>query len=257
MQAIYLAVFVLHVAASALGLAAMFPPLFAKKGGHVHARSGWVFTYGMLGSALTGAVLALAWTLAPHIFRPAEAPEVARVNGVFLGLIGALTGNAVIQAHRALERKRAPGPQVNLRHLGSIGFLIAMAIAGVVVGGSAGHRLSLIFGVGSLALAARDLAFALRPLPHKGAHLYQHIQSMGTACIAAVTAFFVLGGRRLVDVSSFGGPAWLMWVLPGVVLGPLFTQWTRQYRRKFAPKPARPARVSAQGQPCADGEAAR
>jgi hypothetical protein len=252
MQALYLAVFVLHVAASALGLVAMFPPLFAQKGGRLHARAGWLFSFGMLISGVTGAVLAVAWVAAPEQFRPSETPEVARVHGVFLALIGTITGSAVIQAHRALERKRAPGPQVNLRHLASPSMLIAMAIVALVVGGRAGHVLSLVFGVLALALATRDIVFARRPLPHKGAHLYHHIQSMGTACIAAVTAFFVLGGRRLVDVESFGGPAWLMWGLPGVVLGTVFGYWTRHYRRKFANRAPHAAPPST-----AQGEAAR
>jgi hypothetical protein len=36
-----------HVLGGGLGLASMFVPLVAKKGGRLHARAGWVFVAGM------------------------------------------------------------------------------------------------------------------------------------------------------------------------------------------------------------------
>ena len=225
-----------HVVASMLGLLAMLPPLLARKGGRAHTLAGAVFVRAMLVSAVTGALLAAAWVVAPETFRASQAPTAARLSGLFLILIGALTGNAVVQAQRAIERKRAPAPQVNLRHLGSIVPLVTVGLTALVVGARHGHLLSLIFGPLALLVALGDLAFVLRPLPHPRAYLYQHIRAMGTASISAVTAFTVLGGRRLFGADIFGGNTWLLWVLPGMLLGPLFARWVRVYKRRFEGK---------------------
>jgi hypothetical protein len=233
MRTLYGIDYVIHVLASCLGLLAMLPPLLARKGGRIHTRAGAVFVYAMATSALTGALLAAAWVSAPATFRPSETPAAARLSGLFLMLIGALTGNAVVQGQLAIARKRAPGPQVSLRSLGTIVLLIAVGLTALVVGGGRGHVLSLIFGPLALLVSVGDLAFALRPLPHPRAYLYQHIRAMGTACISAVTAFTVLGARRLFGGDIFAGNAWISWVLPGVLLGPVFVRWLRIYQRKF------------------------
>lgn len=239
METLYAIALVTHVLASAVGLIALLPPLFAKKGGRIHGTVGRVFVRGMLISSLTGAVLAVSWMVAPATFRASEAPAAARVSGSFLLLIGVLTGHAVLMAMHALERKRAPAPQANLRNLASTIALIVTALASLVIGCASGRWLSVGFGALSLFVAAGDLAFACRPLSHPRAYLYQHIRSMGTASISAVTAFAVIGGRRFLGEDVLGDQAWLMWVLPGLVLGPLFAYWVRVYKRKFEGAPAR------------------
>ena len=255
METLYAIVLFTHVLASAVGLIALLPPLVAKKGGRIHGTVGRVFVRGMLISSLTGIALAASWMVAPAIFRTTEAPAAARVSGSFLLLIGVLTGNAVLTAMRALDRKRAPAPQVDLRNVGSIGALIVTALASLAVGYASGRWLSVWFGALSLFVAAGDLAFACRPLSHPRAYLYQHIRAMGTASISAVTAFAVIGGRRFFGEQVLGDQAWLMWVLPGLVLGPLFARWVRVYKRKFEGTPARRALGAATPVPPAAHEA--
>ncbi|MET0342226.1 MAG: hypothetical protein ABW252_14575 [Polyangiales bacterium] len=249
MQTLYTVVLVAHVLASTVGLLSLLPPLVATKGGRVHARAGRIFVRSMMVSALTGAALAVSWMVAPALFRSHEAPANARVGGAFLLLIGTLTGNAVLTAMRALDRKRAPAPQANPRTLGSVVALALVALGSLVAGIAHGHVLSLLFGALSLFVAAGDLAFACRPLSHPRAYLYQHIRSMGTASISAVTAFAVIGGRRLLGDQVLGDQAWVLWVLPGLLLGPLFARWVRVYKRKFEGAPTRALAASKQARP--------
>jgi uncharacterized membrane protein len=245
METTYRVVLAIHVAAGVLGLLAMLPPLLAKKGARLHRRVGWVFVAGMGTVSLSGTFLAAQWLLSPALFRPGVSAAQARVDAIFLLSIAALTSNAIIQAVTALRRKRHPAPRHDKLVLAALGVLVSSGLLAIVVGAMAQHTLSIVFGAGSLALATQDARFTLRPLASRHAYLYQHINAIGTACISAVTAFLVLGGQRLFPFESFGSSAWLFWIGPGAVGGPLFQLWIVHYRRKLEGQPAAPERAAA------------
>ena len=164
MQTVYRFVLALHVLGGAAGLLSLLFPLIAKKGARLHKASGWVFTAGMGLSASTGIALAGSWLLAPAIFQPEVSPPQARLDGTFLLLIGALTGNALIQAISAVRRKRESArPGAFTRS--SLALLALVALASVVLGLLYDHVLSIVFGLGSLALVRQDVLFTFRPLP--------------------------------------------------------------------------------------------
>ncbi len=242
MQTIYRLVLALHVIGGAVGLVSMLLPLVAKKGARLHRVTGWVFTGGMALSAVTGIAMATAWATAPATFLPLSTPLEARLDGLFLGLIGVLTGNALVQAIAAVRRKHAharPGALVRW----SLAVLLLTSLSSLVLGLLCDKTLPMIFGAGSLMLAFQDLRFTLRPLPTPMAWWYQHMNAMGTACISAVTAFLVLGARRWFSHEVLGGNAWLLWVAPAFVLVPLFQGWIAWYQRKFESRPRKPAPV--------------
>jgi uncharacterized membrane protein len=239
METSYRVVLAAHVVAGIVGLFAMLPPLLARKGARLHRRVGWVFVYGMGTVSLSGLFLAANWLLAPALFRPAASASQARVDAIFLISIAALTANAIVQAITALRRKRQSAPRHERLVLGTLGALVVSGLLAVVVGAMARHTLSIVFGVGSLALAAQDARFTLRPLASRHAYLYQHISAIGTACISAVTAFLVLGGQRIFQFESFGASAWLFWIGPGAIGAPLFQLWILHTKRKLEGQPAR------------------
>jgi hypothetical protein len=233
METWYRIVLGIHVALGMLGLLAMLPPLLFKKGARVHRRVGLVFSYAMGAVAVTGFVLAAAWLVAPTLFRPGVSARAARVDAVFLIAIAALTANAVVQAISAIGRRRKPEPERAKLVVGALLTLAVSALCSLTLGIVAGHTLSMIFGLGSLSVCVRDARFSLRPLESRHAYLHQHIKAMGTACISAVTAFVVLGGRSIFHVDTFGAGAWLAWLLPGALGGPLFQLWASAMKRKL------------------------
>lgn len=222
----------MHVAGGALGLVAMTFPLVATKGQRLHKATGWAFTLGMTLSALTGMAMAVTWAVAPGEFQPQSTPLAARLDGMFLFLIGCLTGNALVQAIAAVRRKTERAPAAMLVRL-SLGLLVLAATYSIALGLAFSETLPLVFGVGSLALAAQDALFTFRPLRSPMAWWYQHMNAMGTACISAVTAFLVLGARRWIGTDVLGDRAWLLWLAPSALLVPLFQLWIVAYRRRF------------------------
>jgi hypothetical protein len=238
MELSYRIVLALHVVAGAVGLFTMLPPLLARKGARTHRRVGHAFMSAMGVVVLTGFYLVAQWLLAPELFRKGASLESARVDAVFLASIAALTGEAVVQALSAIKRKHHPAPRHGALELSALTLLVVSAMFALAVGVAHGHVLSIVFAVGSLALALRDSRFMFRPLASRHAYLYQHIQSVGTACISAVTAFLVLGGRRIIGTDALGEHSWLLWVAPGAIAGPLFQLWIARTRRKLEGRPA-------------------
>ncbi len=238
-----------HVLAGLTGLLTMIPPLVAKKGARVHRRVGFAFVAAMAVVVVSGFVLALDWLIAPAFFRPSVPAAAARIDAVFLLAIAALTGNAVIQPTAAIRRKHRPLADRTPLVLLGLAMLGLGGSTALVVGITHGHVLSMVFGAGSLLRALEDARFSLRPLASKHAYLYQHVSATGTACISAVTAFLVLGGRRIFHLDSFGASAWLAWLLPGMVGAVVFQLWIQGLKRKLegrrAPPPAAPLDVTA------------
>ncbi|HEY8946758.1 MAG TPA: hypothetical protein VIM73_21090 [Polyangiaceae bacterium] len=244
METLYRSALLVHVLAGTVGLLAMVPPLLARKGARIHRCSGFLFAGAMTLVVITGLVLASHWLLMPALFRTGASPSAVRLDAVFLSAIAALTGNAVLQAIRAIRRKRQPAPGRSPLLLGSLMVLALSGLLSLGMGLMEQHVLSTVFGAGCLVVAVRDARFTLRPLASRHAYLYQHIQAMGTACISAVTAFLVLGGQRFFQVDTFGTGSLVMWFLPGAIGGPLFQLWILHYKRKLEGPRTAPAKAS-------------
>jgi hypothetical protein len=222
-----------HVVFGLTGLLVMIVPLLTRKGARMHRRFGWIFVTAMALVALTGIDMSLAWLAAPKLFRPNSSFETVLVDALFLILIGALTANALAQAIFALRQKgrlrAAPGPLVKTLFI----LLGLSASTSIVVGIQFRELLSIVFGAGALALLISDLRFSFRPFASPHAYLYQHINAVGTACISTLTAFLVLGARRVLGAEVLGAQAWLLWLAPSVLFAPVFQIWIARYRRQL------------------------
>ncbi|MCK6544508.1 hypothetical protein L6R52_01435 [Myxococcota bacterium] len=239
-----------HVLGGGLGLASMVVPLVAKKGGRAHARAGWVFTAGMTLASVTGLVITAVWMFTPLTFKPLDgatpealAAHVASVRGgaVFLGGISILTLSALWSAIRALGRKRAPEPSAARVDTLLPAVLILAGLASALYALATAKWLVLVFAVIELGTGAQDLRFARRPLSSRMAWWYQHMRGMMTAVIGAVTAFFVLGARTVIEPLVPPSLAFLPWLAPSLVIVPAFSVWIAYYQRRFGERAPRGA----------------
>lgn len=224
---------VVHVVAGSVGLLAMFVPLLGRKGTRLHRRGGWLFMAAMALVSVSGIALALSWIVAPEVVQVGAAVGDARVDALFLVLIAALTGNALVQSVFALRRRGRRLPKPSPLVVGSLAFLALTSAVSLVLGILSARLLPFVFGGGALALFARDVRFTFCAVSSKHAYLHQHIRAAGIACISATTAFLVLGGRRWLSLDTLGDSVILLWILPGMLLGPIFQRWIRSDERKL------------------------
>jgi hypothetical protein len=235
MSLLYALVRSLHILAGMAGLALAIAPLVTRKGARLHRQTGRWFVHAMTIAGITGLAMSVAWLVAPARFHPAGAtdPVAARIAGLFLGTIALVTLAALQQMLSALTRKRQPAPSPSAL---DIALPIAMAAAGLVslTTGVLAHRgLLVAFGALAVANGISDLRFVLRPLPTRMAWWYQHMRGAMGALIAAVTAFLVLGARRMVGDFLPPSLAWLPWIAPAAIAVPLFSLWIARFRQRF------------------------
>ncbi len=223
------------------GITALFVAPLAMltvKGGLWHRRWGKVYFYGML------------W-----IFCSTLALSFFRFN-FFLFIVNIFSFYQALSGYRVLYRKRptVPGEQPNWIDRLAAG---VMGFAGVafVAWGAAGllgvNLPALLLGfsitpfyviglvVGALiARAGISDWFGLGTKPTDPRWWwYEHMARFLGAYAATVTAFLVQNATRFVPA----GFEWMVWVLPGVLIGAGATRWVRMYRAKFAAPVAKAA----------------
>ena len=249
-----------HIGLGFLGLTAFWIPIFAKKGGPLHIRAGWLFALCALYVGTTGLVSSIWALVHPLSFAGiadkqlstvavAEATANLRFFFSILGILslavisGVIFGLQVVRRRADHERLRNPLLQGTLSALG-VGSL-AMAGYGfwnllLVWNGShpstqefRPYYIHVVLGLLFLLGALLDLSYVLRPRATRMAWWYKHMECMLGAGIAFHTAFLVFGVNRLFAFRLPGAWALLPWVLPSLVGLPATTLWTRYYRRKF------------------------
>jgi hypothetical protein len=236
MHVVYEIVRVLHLVGGAVGLLLVPVPLLTKKGGKLHKQVGKWFVLAMTIASWSGLAMALSWLVAPMEFRPAGSDADAagvRASGLFLGTIALITLSGIHQLVRAPARKResVPAPTFTDRALP-----LATSIAGVATAATGlVFAKGLLVAFGSLAVFAGigDLRFSLRKLPSRMAWWYQHMSGAMVTVIAALTAFLVFGGRRLLAQIVPDGYGWILWIAPAIVIVPATELWIRRYKRRF------------------------
>ena len=210
----------LHIAAGSIALASMIVPMIATKGGRTHRRAGWVF----VASMATVAVTALLMSGARVLFDPR--PE-AKAFGYFLLVVALLTGAAVSAGVRVLQFKKRTSARVHWWDTG-LPLVLAAASAALGVHGIArGQTLFIAFAALGLLNATGSLRYWLRPPTSPMHWWFEHMNGMLTGCVAATTAFLVIGGSRL------GIWPLAAWLTPALIGAPGIAIWTRFYRNKF------------------------
>jgi uncharacterized membrane protein len=213
-------VLAIHIVAGSLALASMLIPMVTRKGGRAHRRAGWVFVSSMGVVSVTALLLSGGRLL----FDPR--PE-AREFAFFLLVIALLTGSAVSAGVRVLRFKERTAARLHWWDTGLPALLGAASLGLGMDGLARGQVLFVSFGGIGLLSAAGSLRYWLRPPASRMHWWFEHMTSMLTGCIAATTAFLVIGG------SSIGIWPLAAWLGPSIIGVPAIALWTRYYARLF------------------------
>jgi uncharacterized membrane protein len=209
-----------HIAAGSIALASMLIPMVTRKGGRAHRRAGWVFVSSMGVVSVT----ALALSAARILFDPR--PQ-ARDFGFFLLVVALLTGSAVSAGVRVLRFRDRSTARLHWWDTGLPALLGAASVGLGSYGLARGQILFVAFGGIGLLTAAGSLRYWLRPPRLRMHWWFEHMTSMLTGCIAAITAFMVTTG------GNFGIWPLAAWLGPSIIGVPAIALWTRYYQRLF------------------------
>ncbi|MFK7749006.1 MAG: DUF2306 domain-containing protein [Kordia sp.] len=204
----------IHATLGSIAFIAGFIAIITKKGNTAHKKSGIVFYYSMLFSALSALVIAV---LPKH-------------ENAFLFTIGLFSSYFIISGYRALRFKK-PNPSLILDKIIAVFMLltgIIMISYPLVFNGKINIVLT-VFGTIGIIFAIRDITLLKNPKKLRKAWLKLHIGKMLGGYISAVTAFIV--------VNQFI-PGIAGWLVPSVFGTAYMNYWFWKLNKKKTPKTA-------------------
>jgi len=205
----------IHILAGFIALAAGAGALLTEKGGRRHRLLGRTYVSGMAVVSVTAlGLLAIEQSL----------------GRIFLGLIAVFSFYFAFTGYRVLARKR-PIDEPGRVDWGATGLLGVTGLALLALGGwflatgSTFGTVMLVFGVIALVFTRNDVRqFRATDLEPR-AWFFEHIQRMGGAYIATVTAFASVNATFLPMVAR--------WLLPTAVGTVAIWYVSRQYQEQF------------------------
>lgn len=194
----------IHILAGSVAVVGMLCALSTRKGGQWHKTGGRAYVFGMAASLVMATVVSIA------------------TANIFLLLIAVFSAYLVYTGWRLGKVKDGVKSVLDLR------FSLSMLVVSVVMiaygifmlrqGESLGVAL-IVFGFLGGAPALSD--YKSPGTWPKGKHrILLHLNRMGGACIATVTAVFV------VNIQT--NPAFIAWLLPTLIGTPLIIYWSRR-----------------------------
>jgi uncharacterized membrane protein len=202
-----------HAFFGGLGLITGIISIAVKKGGSVHKKTGKVFSFAMVISA----VLSLIIARMPHH------------ENLFLFLIGIFTIYLVLSGNRALSFKKKSKKAVDWKDNSISGsmLLVSIIMLGIGIAGLFqqinNSILYLFFSVFGILVTITDFK-TYKSLPlKKNEYLKLHVGRMVGALIASVTAFLVAG----LSIKSA-----IVWFLPTLIGTAYIIYWGRKLQPK-------------------------
>jgi uncharacterized membrane protein len=178
--------FLFHIICGAVALCVFMIPLLSKKGGKLHIKMGWLYTYAMVFVGLS------AFIITPWRAFFDEARTTSSVgSSAFLFFISAFTLSALWSGLRVLKFKKRESANTELAQVAPPIGLIVLGIATQILGYFLQYPLLIIFPFLSHFVAKDQLKYWLSSPKEKMHWWYFHMNGMFTACIATVTAFLV------------------------------------------------------------------
>lgn len=221
--------FLLHAVAGAIALCVFLIPLFSKKGGTLHVKIGWIYTYAMIFVGLSAFVIT-PWRAFFDETRTTKSIGFA----AFLFFISAFTLSALWNGLAVLKLKNRKSPSHSALHIGPPIALLVLGVATQVLGFFLNDILLMTFPFLSHFTAKNQLRYWLKEPKGKMHWWYFHMNGMFIACIATVTAFLVTALPRVWPGPISESP--VLWIAPGMILGTILNRWTASYELKFGEK---------------------
>lgn len=223
----------IHIACGSVALLTLAVPFLARWGGKVHKRVGWAFASAMGGVSLT------SWLLAA--LRLSDADGANNADAIFLSHVGLLSCASVWMGVRAARLRR----RVAARHWSDAAWPGTLALSStslLIAGIVRGDVLWIVFSVLGAGAATTMLRYVFGAANGEREWLVQHLSSMGTGAISAVTAFFVVN----VETWGLADYALVFWIGPGVLGGTGLSVLARRVQKYGLKRP--PGSPSAQPQ---------
>ncbi len=236
----------LHVAVGSCALIIFWIPIFTRKGNLDHKRFGRYFAYAMYAVSLSGISMASLDLLFPlKLHAPQESLTALEANQVasevrnfalfllslsILVLCSTRQGWLVIKYRTERTVLRAP------IHLILCGSLLIVGLTLLANGLLTGSVLHIIFSVLQIATAVGYLRYNFKQEIKPKEWWIQHLSGMISSGIGAYTAFFVFGGRRILDGifgELYSDFSLLLWVAPGVIGGIAIQFLSQKYKQRF------------------------
>lgn len=215
---VYSSILILHVISGFTALIVGLIPMFSKKGGLLHIRSGKVYFWAMFGVFLTSSLM--------FCIKPERL--------LFLFLVGIFSFYQTFSGSRIVKYKK---PSVPISFIDkAIAFI--MGISGLVMLGLGIHSclkgntgtgiIYLVFGGVLTFQGVTDFYLYTRTWENRIKNnpkfwMYRHINRMGGSYIATFTAFIVVNNTML--------PSLVAWLGPGLVGGVITFMVIRKYKR--------------------------
>lgn len=232
-----------HVVCGFFALAALWVPLFSRKGGRLHVLVGKAYAAAMLVVVVT-AVAASGIAFVNPLGVDPEAASLSpdrqqawadrrRMFAIFLSYLAVVTFASGWSGLGALRHKEDPR---EFRTPSTVAVYLLSALSGIgvfVVGLQRGSTLLMALSVLGPAIAWSGYRYTARPARSPMAWWYEHMSGMIGTGIGANTAFLVFGANRLLPIDlqqHFGVVSWLLPTLVGV---PAIWLLEKKYRRRF------------------------
>ena len=231
-----------HIVGGFIGLALYWVPIFSKKGGPLHKKTGKIWKWlarVVLASAFIGVLLYI-----PQLLGAGKTP-FSHPNSyafiMFLGYLAVVTYVVTVYAVAVLKHKNEVSNLGTplMKSLAYLCILLSVWIVFFALAYSPDTKIVL------LALSPVGFSTGWGMLQYmngkqtsKRAWLYEHLTSMVGAGIAFHTAFAVFGLTRMFDIGLTGPLAVIPWVLPAAIGIPGSIIWKRHYQKKFNEIPA-------------------
>jgi uncharacterized membrane protein len=209
---------ILHITSGFLSLTCGLVSMLNKKGARQHRLTGKIFFYGMTGVFVTATFISIVKDIP------------------FLLMVGFFSYYLACSGYRVLYLKKLHLQQqpaaldwvINITGIVAGLALVAFSYTWFTQRGSWG-AVPLTFGVFCLISGYKDTRRFYRRPANKQHWFFTHGGRMGGAFAATVTAFIVVN-------LQIGSLTWLLWILPGILIG----TWTgiilAGYRKKFQGK---------------------
>lgn len=236
----------MHIAVGSCALLLFWIPVITRKGNLDHKRFGRYFAYAMYVVSLSGILMSstdLLFPLAMHApgadLTAEEGTAFAREVRDFALFLFSLSILVLTSTRHGWLTILHKGDREALKSPAHIVLCATLVLVGALLltnGIRTGTIVFTVFGVLQIVSGVNNLRYIFKKKLMPKEWWLQHLNGLFGAGIGAYTAFFVFGGRRILD-SVFGDLytdySIVLWIAPGIIGGIAIGIVSRHYKTKF------------------------